>query len=212
MNFKRFHESKNLALPFENWYDGFVNTYGTISPKNQLRQERYCDYIAVKPNTQYSFSCKNGFPHSSDDLPWRGVAIYKSDKTYIRRPSNELSSALTFTTDNNAAYVRLSCRTYGENLDIMLNEGSTALPYEPYGDPWHDIPHYIMGTDTDTITTLPADIYANDTTATVGLKGNMEQSGTPTPTTPIQPSEVTATYKGWHPVADVHEAENGAWT
>lgn len=54
---------------------------------------------------------------------------------------------------------------------------------------WTDTPHYIHNTSTDTITTLPADIYANDTTATVGLKGNMEQSGTPSPSSIIQPSE-----------------------
>jgi len=30
--------------------------------------------------------------------------------------------------------------------------------------------------------------------------------------TTVQPSEVTVTFKGWHPVADVHEHTNGAWT
>lgn len=30
--------------------------------------------------------------------------------------------------------------------------------------------------------------------------------------TTVQPSEVTVNYKGWHPVADAHERENGAWT
>lgn len=54
---------------------------------------------------------------------------------------------------------------------------------------WTDTPNYIHNTFTDTITTLPADIYPTGTTATVGLKGQMEQTGTPTPTTPIQPSE-----------------------
>lgn len=54
---------------------------------------------------------------------------------------------------------------------------------------WTDTPNYIHNTFTDTITTLPADIYPTGTTATVGLKGNMEQNGTPTPTTPIQPQE-----------------------
>ena len=53
---------------------------------------------------------------------------------------------------------------------------------------WHDTPHYIMGTDTDTITT-PAVLYPSGTTATVGLKGTMSKSGTPSPTTPIQPQE-----------------------
>lgn len=49
---------------------------------------------------------------------------------------------------------------------------------------WVSGDYGIMGTDTDTITTLPAIIYPNDTTATVGLKGNMEQSGTGTTTVP----------------------------
>ena len=54
---------------------------------------------------------------------------------------------------------------------------------------WADTPNYIHNTFTDTITTLPIVIYTNDTTATVGLKGQMEQSSTPTPDNPITPSE-----------------------
>ena len=46
-----------------------------------------------------------------------------------------------------------------------------------------------LTTATDTLTTLPADVYADGTNATVGLKGNMQQTGTPTPQAPIQPSE-----------------------
>lgn len=52
---------------------------------------------------------------------------------------------------------------------------------------WTDTPNYIYNTLTDTITTLPADIYPTGTTATVGLKGNTLQSQTPTPTTPVIP-------------------------
>lgn len=52
---------------------------------------------------------------------------------------------------------------------------------------WTDIPHYIHKTSTDTLTTLPAVIYPNAATATVGLKGNMSQTGTPTPQNPVIP-------------------------
>jgi hypothetical protein len=45
--------------------------------------------------------------------------------------------------------------------------------------------HYIMGTDTDTITTLPTVIYPNDTSITVGIKGQSSQSGTPSPQNPV---------------------------
>lgn len=48
---------------------------------------------------------------------------------------------------------------------------------------WTDTPHYIHKTDTDILTTLPDVVYVNDTTATVGLKGNMEQASGVSPTT-----------------------------
>ena len=55
---------------------------------------------------------------------------------------------------------------------------------------WVDTPNYIHNTSTDTLTTLPADIYPTGTTATtVGLKGQMEQNGTPTPDNPVMPQE-----------------------
>lgn len=44
-----------------------------------------------------------------------------------------------------------------------------------------------LTTATDTFTTLPAAIYADGNNATVGLKGNTVQNGTPTPDNPIMP-------------------------
>lgn len=58
--------------------------------------------------------------------------------------------------------------------------------YVEASDTWVDS-HYIKGTDTDTITTLPAIIYPLAQTATIGLKGNTVQNGTPTPQNPIMP-------------------------
>lgn len=52
---------------------------------------------------------------------------------------------------------------------------------------WVDTPNYIHNTSTDTITTLPAVVYANGTTATVGLKGQTVQSSIPSPTSPVMP-------------------------
>ncbi|MBR5774385.1 MAG: hypothetical protein IKY44_05985, partial [Clostridia bacterium] len=54
---------------------------------------------------------------------------------------------------------------------------------------WVDAPYYLRGTDTDTITSLPTIIYADGQSASAVIKGNMTQSGTPTPTNPIYPSE-----------------------
>ena len=56
--------------------------------------------------------------------------------------------------------------------------------YVEASDTWIDS-HYIKGTDTETITTLPATIYPLAQTATIGLKGNIAQSGTPSPSNPV---------------------------
>ena len=78
-------------------------------------------------------------------------------------------------------------------VEGYLNQSGTPTPTNPIYptantvEQWFDLNHYIMGTSTDTITTLPADIYANDTTATVGLKGQTLQSSTPSPTSPVLP-------------------------
>lgn len=61
---------------------------------------------------------------------------------------------------------------------------------------WTDVPHYISGTDTETITTLPATIYPLAHSMTIGLKGNTVQNGTPTPDNPV-------------PVIGVGDLDNG---
>lgn len=50
---------------------------------------------------------------------------------------------------------------------------------------WVDAPYYIHKTAADTFTTLPVDVYADGNNATVGLKGNTVQNGTPTPENPV---------------------------
>lgn len=59
--------------------------------------------------------------------------------------------------------------------------------YVESSDTWLDS-HYIRGTSTDTLS-IPQTIYGDGTAATLSLKGNTVQNGTPTPTTPIQPQE-----------------------
>ena len=54
---------------------------------------------------------------------------------------------------------------------------------------WIDIPYRKYGTETETLTNLPADIIADGQSASADIIGNMVQTGTPTPQNPIQPSE-----------------------
>ncbi len=57
------------------------------------------------------------------------------------------------------------------------------------GTAWVDTTLRQYKTAADTITTLPANLYADGNNATVGISGNMEQSGTPAQDNPITPSE-----------------------
>ena len=54
---------------------------------------------------------------------------------------------------------------------------------------WTEVNYRKYGTEADTITTLPKTIIADGTSATATIKGNLSQSGTPTPSSPIYPSE-----------------------
>jgi hypothetical protein len=49
---------------------------------------------------------------------------------------------------------------------------------------WHAVPYYQHKTATDTLS-LPATLYPDDTSITVGIKGQSSQSGTPSPSNPV---------------------------
>ena len=192
MNFKKYHVSKNL-FDYQTMAvskSGYALTADGSESSNS--QWSISDYIPINgSNFVLSKVGGNSF----------AICFYNANKQYVYgqayatgSPSSKQSIICDVGTE--VQYARFSyisdsaSLSYDNIATIMLNTGLQPLPYEPYSsEVWHDIPHYIHKTSTDTLTTLPADIYANDTTATVGLKGQMEQSGIPTPTTPIQPSE-----------------------
>lgn len=98
-------------------------------------------------------------------------------------PHSTATVSLTEDYNNVGFYMAYNDDSLG---DVSIVQGSTA--------PDHYIPYWQhslrkLTTATDTITTLPADLYADGNNATVGLVGNMVQSGTPTPQNPIQPQE-----------------------
>ena len=139
--------------------------------------------VECEPNTTYTvrkYGVSNRFIIAESDIkPVNGTAM-----SIIQNDSSK--SEYIFTTSNTTQYVAIYCSTSSEQAEpqLMLNIGSTALPYEPYG--WvHSLRK--LSTDTDTITTLPAVLYTTGTTATVGLKGQMVQSSTPSPSSPVMP-------------------------
>lgn len=87
-------------------------------------------YVSVKPNTQYTIS--GTFANTS--MANYGIYYYDNNKTWISRVTTTSNPPFTFTTPNNCYYIQFQYYSSVINKDtIMLNEGDTALPYEPYG-------------------------------------------------------------------------------
>lgn len=174
---KKYHVSKNL-------WDGTVYNRGINGSTGEIMSasNRYAIYIPVKDNTSYTISRTIGastyfYYGFTDTLPAAGV---------ICSPYGDMSqSATTYTVANTNHKYLVFFFGGGMSTNIMVNEGSTP---QPYGNTWTEIPYYLHNTSTDTITTLPAVLYPNAATATVGLKGNMSQTGTPTPQNPVMPN------------------------
>lgn len=122
----------NLAPPLLEWIDGYVASNGRIGPADKTYKEKSSDYISIGAGKTYTFSMENGFPDGTN-YSWRAIGWYAQDKTFISRASGNANVALSTNAPSNAAYCRLSYRTHGETTNPMLNAGSTALPYEPYG-------------------------------------------------------------------------------
>ena len=93
-----------------------LGTGGDDSRTDRMRS----NYIEVKPNTQYT-------------LKWDGndvnYVLYNENKEKI---SNTIGG--TFTTTTTTKYIRFYSGLLTTSTQIMLNEGSTALPYQPYFD------------------------------------------------------------------------------
>ena len=179
MAIKKYHVSKNL-------FDKSTATLGYYvnSSTGELTQSGNffaSDYIPIEQGKTYYWN----------DSTTRSNAgcFYDSNKNRVSGWSNQVSNVQYFTTPTNVAYVRLTGAR--ANIDNMqLNTGSTALPYEPYGDSFKDWFYREYGTDTDTITSLPKTIIGDgQPISAYTVKGNMVQSGTPTPSNPVYPVE-----------------------
>ena len=87
------------------------------------------DYVEVKPNTTYTLSGVQGS---------RVVCFYNSSKAYLSyEVVGSQSTSGTFITPNDTSYIRWYIIQTNTNINEMLNEGTTALPYEPYGTSWY---------------------------------------------------------------------------
>ena len=126
--------------------------------------------------------------------------VYKANVITAGVQNNAaVSGAETFTINSDSDGEGIDLRIRIDNgvdytgfvLKIMLNEGSTALPFEEYSsEVWHTTPYRKYETATDTFSTLPHEVIGDgQSNLTWSMDGNMQVNGTPSPQNPITPQE-----------------------
>lgn len=134
---------------------------------------RRSDYIQVKGSSTYTLSGNGGNIR---------FFVYDENKNYLN--DNFLYSA-PFTVSNNG-YIRFAGGLTSVIDTIMLNEGSTALPYQPYIGWQHSLRKLTTATEA-----VENPLYSDGTPITAyTIKGNEEHTGTPSPSNPITISGV----------------------
>lgn len=128
--------TNNLAPPLAQWVDGYAsNSDGTILPASPILKEKTSDFIDISELETITFSYENadGFPSEGQNSAWRAIAFYTENKVFIQRKAAGGSESYSPEIPASTKYVRLSFRSFGHTTNTMLNSGSTALPYEPFG-------------------------------------------------------------------------------
>ena len=107
--------------------NGYVNGAYLLSDgsENESAQYRISEYIEIQSGTAYTLVYANSLNNPS-------LCFYDSSKQYISGQKYGNNRTVTVTSPSNAKYIRISY-TYTVRKSVMLNLGSTALPYEPYG-------------------------------------------------------------------------------
>lgn len=204
MNFKRFSEGKNI-LPASSEQTIEVNgiTYrsdgqggyyisGTAKAFSSARFN-ISDFVipfAVGRGGNGTFSMfNNGTTTTSAAISFmkNGVNIDEWNFSTNNRTSTSYSVMGGKDIDQICFRVNTGVSINVTIKPMFTNDRHLPSEFEPHMV-CHDTPHYIHNTSTDTITTLPAVLYPNATTATVGLKGQAVQSTTPTPQNPVMPN------------------------
>lgn len=139
--------------------------------------------VGVLPQGTYIFNA---------DKSASALQLYRTTKngnTYNYEAINDLP--YSFTADGLSNQIFRSAGNTGSSwadlgyTNLMLNTGSTALPYEPYG--WvHSLRKLTTATEA-----VENPLYSDGTAITAyTLKGNEEHTGTPSPQNPVMPNGV----------------------
>ena len=117
---------KNLFDKNSSLVNGYINSSGAVVSGNALKVS---PFIEIKPNTTYTLSGTGDVKVLSYD---RYAYTYTAEQTPIAQiPSQTGGASVTFTTAQNAKYIRIQMTPDAVNT-CQLELGSTATDYQPY--------------------------------------------------------------------------------
>ena len=98
------------------------------SREEAIMQNICSDFIPITATTYYFQNAVGGSYQNT-------VVVYDANKQSLRYAKlsggNKVSGAIAFQSGD--AYIRINCYYKADVDTVMVNIGSTALPYEPYG-------------------------------------------------------------------------------
>lgn len=194
--------------------------------------------VKCNPNTTYTI---HQVTYSEIRHKWR-IAVFDNEPVNQSQGTilvdNDTLSQSTVTTLSNSEYIVVYYMypTPTVEANFMINEGETALPYEPYG---YKLPVVIGSTTTNIYMadvlrmSSGADPVYDVMSSTGVITRNVDTDGSPLPTpttesftaptlattagsqsftidTTVKPSSVSLTYTGWHTHSD-KQYSGGSW-
>ena len=110
-----------------------MTTIGSVvSYANSSASSSYVNCCYVEAGTTYTFSCKLNTPASTTH---RDSVIVDNDNKVLESYKLWNNTTSNTYTPSHSGYLILCVDN--NSTELMINEGSTALPYEPYGTRWY---------------------------------------------------------------------------
>lgn len=133
MSVKRARESRNLFDPNASFRNGYINGNGDFKDSDAYRTQGQDSYYAVTGGNSYTLSIMSQYSASRyvSLLWWDSEGDFISWKN--QAPIIPIGQRYTLTAQAPMSAAYVSTNTMSNDTDIMLNEGSSPLPYEPYG-------------------------------------------------------------------------------